>query len=143
MSANLNKLIQKDAQNTQFDFQLNNALHRDRISTKKTQPTASMIHPPGSFSSIPEPLQDSQIYYGRAHLHKVLKEGKSNPEHDGVEKVFLHLALCHNIVIDKRTGKMNAASPDELALVEGAKDHGYAFEGKDGNGVITINFKGS
>ena len=33
---------------------------------------------------------------------------------------------------------MNSASPDELALVEGAQNHGYAFKGKDGNGVISI-----
>ena len=36
------------------------------------------------------------------------------------EAVLLHVALCHSIIIDKRTGKMNSASPDELALVEGA-----------------------
>lgn len=51
---------------------------------------------------------------------KVLNEVLGNvdhPDHDSVMKVLLHLALCHNIVIDKRTGKMNAASPDELALV--------------------------
>ena len=52
--------------------------------------------------------------------------------------VLLHVALCHSIIIDKRTGKMNSASPDELALVEGAKQQGYIFEGKDYEGVITI-----
>ena len=44
----------------------------------------------------------------------------SHPAHQSIEDVLLFLALCHDIVIDKRTGKMNAASPDELALVEGA-----------------------
>ena len=44
----------------------------------------------------------------------------SHPSHQSIEDVLLFLALCHDIVIDKRTGKMNAASPDELALVEGA-----------------------
>ena len=33
---------------------------------------------------------------------------------------------------------MNSASPDEQALVEGAQSHGYSFEGKSGEGVITI-----
>ena len=33
---------------------------------------------------------------------------------------------------------MNSDSPDELALVEGAKKHGYAFEGKNAEGIIKI-----
>ena len=51
---------------------------------------------------------------------------------------MVFLALCHSIVIDKRSGKMNSASPDELALVEGAATQGYEFKGKDPNGVISI-----
>lgn len=46
-----------------------------------------------------------------------------SPEHEShqpVEEVLMFLSLCHSIVIDKRTNKMNSASPDELALVEGA-----------------------
>ena len=33
---------------------------------------------------------------------------------------------------------MNSASPDELALVEGAAQQGYTFKGKDAEGVISI-----
>ena len=62
----------------------------------------------------------------------------SDPAHDSIEEVLLHLALCHSIVIDKRTDKMNSASPDELALVEGAAKQGFVFQGKDGDGVISI-----
>lgn len=54
------------------------------------------------------------------------------------EAVLLHVALCHNIVIDKRTGKMNSASPDELALVEGTQRQGFSFEGKNMEGVIRV-----
>ena len=54
------------------------------------------------------------------------------------EKILLFLALCHSIIIDKRTNKMNSASPDELALVEGAQQMGLSFEGKDGEGMISI-----
>ena len=36
---------------------------------------------------------------------------------------------------------MNSASPDELALVEGAKKNGYSFEGKDTASVITIKIE--
>lgn len=54
-------------------------------------------------------------------------QDRQNQNHSTVEDVLLFLALCHSIVIDKRTGKMNSASPDELALVEGAKVNGYSF----------------
>ena len=36
---------------------------------------------------------------------------------------------------------MNTASPDELALVEGAASQGFSFEGKDGEGLIKIKRK--
>ena len=52
--------------------------------------------------------------------------------------MLLHLATCHTIVIDKNTGAYNSASPDELALVEGVRDKGYVFEGKDKEGVMTV-----
>ena len=55
--------------------------------------------------------------------------------------MLLFLALCHSIVIDKRTGKMNSASPDELALVEGAAAQGYTFKGLDADSVISIERK--
>ena len=61
-----------------------------------------------------------------------------SPEHMPIEEVLMFLALCHSVVIDKRTGKLNSASPDELALVEGAQMHGYSFEGKTGEGIISI-----
>ena len=47
-------------------------------------------------------------------------ENPRNPDYKAVEDIFLFLSLCHSVVIDKRTDKMNSASPDELALVEGA-----------------------
>lgn len=41
------------------------------------------------------------------------------------------MAVCHTVVIDKdkKTGemKMQASSPDELALVQGSKDVGFNF----------------
>lgn len=45
--------------------------------------------------------------------------------------MLLFLSLCHTIVIDSRSGKYNAQSPDELALVNAAKEFGYVFRGKD------------
>jgi len=39
----------------------------------------------------------------------------------------LCLSCCHTIIIDPNTKALNAASPDELALVNGAKQLGYEF----------------
>lgn len=36
-------------------------------------------------------------------------------------KTIMALALCHDIIIDEKKGVYNAASPDELALVNAAK----------------------
>ena len=62
-------------------------------------------------------------------------------EYGDEDAILLHVALCHSIIIDKRTGKMNSASPDELALVEGAKRQGFSFEGRDYDGEIKIKRK--
>ena len=51
---------------------------------------------------------------------------------------MLHLAICHTVVVDKNKGVYNAASPDELALVEGAKEQGYEFIGREADNVIVV-----
>ena len=56
--------------------------------------------------------------------------------------MLTHLALCHSIIVDEKTGKYNASSPDELALVNAAKFFGYQFMAKDENGVISIRVHG-
>ena len=49
------------------------------------------------------------------------------------------MAVCHTIIIDVKTGKYNASSPDELALVEAAKSFGFEFKGIDSKNVMTIH----
>lgn len=49
------------------------------------------------------------------------------------------LALCHDIVIDTATGDYNAASPDELALVNFAKQVGIQFIGHDDSDNMVID----
>ena len=53
------------------------------------------------------------------------------------------MALCHSIILDDRTGKYNASSPDELALVNAAKFFGAEFKTRDeeSNMVIKVNGK--
>jgi len=63
-------------------------------------------------------------------------ESKNNSLEDqrACDEFFRLLAVCHSVVIDtdKSTGKesMQASSPDELALVKGAKEAGYHFREK-------------
>lgn len=44
---------------------------------------------------------------------------------------MIFLALCHTIIIDEKKGTYNASSPDELALVNAAKQFGFEFKGID------------
>ena len=46
-------------------------------------------------------------------------------------RVLIFLSVCHTIVLDEKKGTYNAASPDELALVNAAKQFGYEFVGQD------------
>lgn len=55
---------------------------------------------------------------------------------------MFHLALCHSIIIDENSGEYNASSPDELALVNAAKEFGAEFSKRDEDNNMTIKFKG-
>jgi phospholipid-transporting ATPase len=54
------------------------------------------------------------------------------------------LAVCHTVVIEERNGKVsfNASSPDELALVNGAKYLGYKFKGRDEEDNVIVEYNG-
>ena len=115
---------------------------RGRLSTKKgiklPQAFGSANDGPRRLSIINSSFDENRSEWV---LNEVLRD-ENHCDHSAVSDVFLLLALCHSIVIDKRTGKLNSSSPDELALVEGAQRHGgYSFEGKDGDGVIVIKRK--
>lgn len=50
----------------------------------------------------------------------------------------MFLAACHTIIVDKKKGKYNSSSPDELALVNAAKQFGYEFKDRDENDNMVI-----
>jgi phospholipid-transporting ATPase len=52
--------------------------------------------------------------------------------------VLLFLACCHTIVIDTKKGTYNASSPDELALVNAAKQFGYIYKERDNEDNFVI-----
>lgn len=59
-----------------------------------------------------------------------------------LESVLLHLALCHSIVVDDRSGRYTASSPDELALVNAAKFFGAEFLRRDEENILHITWQG-
>ena len=78
------------------------------------------------------------VHRSKPELEEILAE-KYNAEHGGIYDVLMHLAVCHTVVIDKNKGVYNAASPDELALVEGAKMQGFTFIGRETDNVIVVS----
>ena len=77
------------------------------------------------------------VFKSKPELDAILKDSY-NKDYQGLYDVLLLLAVCHTVVIDKNKGVYNAASPDELALVEGARDQGFEFVGREANNVIVV-----
>lgn len=110
------------------------------MSTKKTigQSTVSRSVIAGELIQNEDHPQPHQ----HINLKEVLQSNSgANDLAAAVEDILMYLALCHAVVIDKRTGKLNSASPDELALVEGAQRLGISFEGKSADGIISVKRK--
>ena len=80
--------------------------------------------------------QEENVYFHDPKL-KVHRDGGDNTEN--LNNTLLFLSLCHTIIIDQKTGKYNAASPDELALVNAAKQFGYEFLNRDEEDNLIIN----
>lgn len=73
---------------------------------------------------------NNKIYENFDQMRAVFQLPASNPDRQASHEFFKLMAVCHSVVIDKdpKGGiKMSASSPDELALVEGAKEAGYRF----------------
>lgn len=54
------------------------------------------------------------------------------------------MAVCHTVVVEDKNGQKsyNASSPDELALVNGAKFFNWEFVGRDEDDNILIKIPG-
>lgn len=71
-------------------------------------------------------------------LLKVLSDSDS-VEYRQVKWMLRHLTLCHTVIINPKSGEYNASSPDELALIQGAKELGALFISKGEDNICTIN----
>lgn len=63
-----------------------------------------------------------------------------HPNHYYAAKMMEILSVCHTVVVEDKNGKLsyNASSPDELALVNGAKYLGYNFKKRDEDENVVI-----
>jgi len=52
--------------------------------------------------------------------------------------MIFFLSFCHTIILDEKKGLYNASSPDELALVNAAKQFGFEFKGKDADDNYSV-----
>lgn len=73
-------------------------------------------------------------------MFEVLKN-KDHKDHASLTRCLFFLACCHTIIIDEKKGRYNAASPDELALVNAAKQFGFIFKDRDADENIVIEDK--
>ncbi|KNC98070.1 phospholipid-translocating P-type ATPase, flippase [Spizellomyces punctatus DAOM BR117] len=69
----------------------------------------------------------------------------AHPDYHSLATLFTSLAVCHTVLISKdpKTGKItyNAQSPDESALVDGAKSAGFIFSSRE-NTTISVDVRG-
>jgi phospholipid-translocating ATPase len=77
------------------------------------------------------------VCFNDPELEKVLEDA-SHSGHESLVRVLMFLALCHTIIIDQKKGKYNSSSPDELALVNAAKQFGYVFKDRDSSDNVVI-----
>lgn len=81
-------------------------------------------------------------------------EHQKNPNHDnykGINLLIEALGICHTVIAEKKKDKegnpyvsYNASSPDELALVNGARYLGFAFRERDEEGdmIVDVDYPG-
>jgi len=48
------------------------------------------------------------------------------------------MATCHTVIWDVKKEEYTSSSPDELALVNAAKQFGYVFKGMNTSDVLTV-----
>lgn len=76
-------------------------------------------------------LINGQIYENcldsKSFLMNLLRNDALSPSRLFIEQFVEAMALCHTVMIDNRSGEFQASSPDELALVNSAKQLGCSF----------------
>lgn len=71
----------------------------------------------------------------------------ADPHYSSIHKFFTALAVCHSVLVSNDPETIEdieykASSPDEAAIVKGAKDIGFTFIGRD-NDKLILNVLGT
>ncbi len=100
-------------------------------------------HNYGSSTNKMEPVEGvANVNFVSPEMTAILRD----PKYAGTKKrakvahVALFLALSHTVIVEeiKNERKLNASSPDELALVNAAKLFGYDFVGRDADNAVLV-----
>ena len=82
----------------------------------------------------------TNVNFDDPDLKNVLND-ENHPNHGNVKRFIETIGLCHTVITDvKQTDEgenytiYNASSPDELAIVNGARHLGFAFDSRDDDG---------
>ena len=87
--------------------------------------------------TLPDMPQEDNVCFNDPELERVLTE-TMNEKRESLIRCIIFLSCCHTIIIDHKKGRYNSSSPDELALVNAAKQFGYEFKDRDENDNIII-----
>lgn len=49
---------------------------------------------------------------------------------------FLCIIICHNVIVDEKLNEFQGSSPDEVALVKAAFNHGFKFLKRTNNSIF-------
>ena len=69
-------------------------------------------------------------------------DGNLYEDKEALIEVILAMATCHTVIWDEKKQQYTSSSPDELALVNAAKQFGFEFKGKNTDDVLIIQMPG-
>lgn len=83
-------------------------------------------------------LINDQVYEDCLNPKNVLMKTfeRTGQTTESIQQFLETVVLCHTVMIDKRNGKFQASSPDELALLQAAKQLGLTFSSRTSDKII-------
>jgi phospholipid-translocating ATPase len=103
---------------------------------KMTVAGTAFFHPPGEHETTAIKPGASELTTGELVAH--IKNDPDSPFSQQASHLLRCMALCHTCLPETRDGSIHyqAASPDERALVEAARDLGHAMVARPANAIV-------
>lgn len=93
----------------------------------------------GQSEQAPEAVvQQPNVNFYDPRLEEILAKSDDDQDKKDLVQVILALSTCHTVIWDEKKQQYTSSSPDELALVNAAKQFGYKFLGKNSEDVLTV-----